>query len=220
MTDPTATHPIMTDPTSTDRAVVGALLTTEPAPPPGLRDRLAGAAGAADLLDVAYATLDTRIGPLLVAATPAGLVRIAFGDDDHDRVLADLAERVSPRVLHAPARLAEVARQLDEYLAGRRRDFDLPVDLRLAKGFRRDALDRLRLVPYGHTVTYAGLAAATGRPTAVRAAGSACATNPVPLVVPCHRVVRSDGTIGNYGGGTIVKERLLALEATGAPIPA
>jgi len=178
-----------------------------------LRDRLVAQAAAADLLDVAHRTVDSPYGALLVAATDSGLVRLAFAGEDHAAVLDRLATLISPRVLAAPRRLDPVARQLDEYFAGRRRGFDLPVDLRLARGFRREVLDHLREVPYGRTSTYTQLAAAAGRPRAVRAVGSACATNPVPIVVPCHRVVRTDGTIGQYLGGTEVKRALLALEA-------
>jgi methylated-DNA-[protein]-cysteine S-methyltransferase len=167
-----------------------------------------------DLLDVAYRRLDSPVGPLLLASTPAGLVRVAFTTvEDPDAVLAALAGAVSPRVLEAPGRLDEVARELDEYFAGRRHAFDVPVDLRLARGFRRAVLDRLVEVPYAGTVSYAELAARAGSPRAVRAVGTACALNPVPLVVPCHRVVRSDGAPGNYRGGPDAKLRLLALEA-------
>jgi methylated-DNA-[protein]-cysteine S-methyltransferase len=178
-----------------------------------LRARLATEATAADLVDVAHRTVDSPHGPLLVAATPAGIVRLAFALEGHDAVLERLAAEISPRVLTAPRRLDDVARQLDEYFAGRRRAFEVPVDLRLAKGFRRQVLDHLREVPYGRTATYTALAAAAGSPRAVRAVGSACATNPVPIVVPCHRVVRTDGTIGQYLGGTEVKRALLAMEA-------
>lgn len=177
-----------------------------------LRTRLADDAATAGLLDVAHRTVDSPHGPLLVAATEAGVVRVAFALEDHAAVLDRLAATVSPRVLAAPARLDGAARQLDEYFAGRRRTFDLPIDLRLARGFRRQVLDHLREVPYGATATYTALAAAAGRPRAVRAVGSACATNPVPIVVPCHRVVRTDGTIGQYLGGTEVKRALLAME--------
>lgn len=178
-----------------------------------LRHRLAAAAADAGLLDVAYRTVDSPVGTLLVAATEVGVVRIAFEREGHDAVLATLAEQVSPRVLLAPARLDDAARELDEYLGGRRRTFGIPVDLRLAQGFRRAVLDHLRGIPYGVTESYAAVAAATGHPRASRAVGSACSHNPIPLVVPCHRVVRADGTVGQYLGGTEVKEHLLALEA-------
>jgi methylated-DNA-[protein]-cysteine S-methyltransferase len=170
-------------------------------------------AEAEGLLDVAVRTLDTPVGLLLLAATPRGLVRVAFETEDADSVLAELAREVSPRVLRAPGRLDVVARELDEYFAGRRRGFDVPVDLQLARGFRRAVLERLAEVPYARTVSYAELADRAGSPRAVRAVGTACALNPVPLVVPCHRVVRSDGAPGAYRGGPELKRQLLALEA-------
>ena len=131
----------------------------------------------------------------------------------HDAALTQLAELVSPRILNAPGLLDAVARQLDEYFSRRRRAFDVPVDLRLSRGFRHSVLTHLRQIPYGATESYAQVAAATGHPRAVRAAGSACATNPVPIVVPCHRVVRSDGSPGGYAGGPDAKRSLLTLEA-------
>ncbi len=178
-----------------------------------LRALLAERAEDADLLDVAYRTLDGPLGTLLLAATPVGLVRIAFEVQDHEAVLADLAARVSPRVLAAPRRLDEVAREVDEYLTGRRHRFDLALDLRLARGFRRAVVEHLTDIGYGRTASYAQVAAAAGSPRAVRAVGTACALNPVPLVLPCHRVVRSDGTPGQYAGGAAAKAALLALEA-------
>ena len=179
-----------------------------------LRERLAAAAERDGLLDVAYRTVDSPIGGLLLAATEEGLLRVAFEREDQDAVLAALAEAVSPRILAAPARLDPVARQLDEYFTRRRRTFDVPLDFRLAKGFRRAVLSHLVVIPYGRTESYAEVAAASGSPRAVRAVGTACATNPLPLVVPCHRVVRSDGTSGNYRGGEDAKRDLLALEAS------
>jgi methylated-DNA-[protein]-cysteine S-methyltransferase len=170
-----------------------------------------------NLIDVAYRVLSSPVGDLLLAATPAGLVRVAYPNQDHDAVLAQLAERVSPRVLRAPASLDGVARQLDEYFAGRRRDFDLSVDLQLAHGFRREVLARLTDIGYGQTMSYRQVAVAAGRPRAVRAAASACATNPVPLVVPCHRVILSDGSAGQYAGGAEIKHALLDLEASKQP---
>jgi methylated-DNA-[protein]-cysteine S-methyltransferase len=178
-----------------------------------LRGRLAVAAEDAGLLDVAYTTTDSPFGPLLLAATAQGLVRVAFSREDHDAVLAALAARVSPRVLRAPARLDGARRELDEYFAGRRRQFAVAVDLRLSSGYRRTVLDHLRVVPYGRTETYTEVARATASPRAVRAVGSACATNPLPVVVPCHRVLRSDGSLGGYVGGLDAKTGLLALEA-------
>lgn len=178
-----------------------------------LRARLAERAESDGLLDVAYRTVDSPVGPLLLAATRLGIVRIAFAIEDHDAVLQALAARISPRVLQAPGRLDAVALELDEYFAGRRRDFDLPLDLRLATGFRRVVLDHLPDIAYGRTASYAAVAALAGNPKAVRAVGTACATNPLPLVVPCHRVVRSDGSSGNYRGGPDAKRTLLTLEA-------
>jgi methylated-DNA-[protein]-cysteine S-methyltransferase len=177
-----------------------------------LHERLEAAAVGDDAPDVHYRTVDSPLGPLLVAATEAGIVRVAFDREGLDAVLQSLADRVGPRVLRTPKRLDPVAKELDEYFAGSRRAFDVPLDLRLARGFRLAALERLREVGYGHTVSYAALAAAAGRPAAVRATGTACATNPLPLLVPCHRVVRSDGSVGAYLGGPEAKLRLLALE--------
>ena len=177
-----------------------------------LHNRLVDVATAQRVLDVAYRTVDSPLGPLLLAATEAGVVRLAYEREDHDQVLQALALRVSPRVLHAPGRLDEAVRQLEGYFAGRRRAFDVPLDLRLSAGFRRQVLDHLRTIAYGHTESYSSVARATGRAQAVRAVGSACATNPVPLLVPCHRVLRSDGTLGGYVGGLGAKQALLELE--------
>jgi len=179
-----------------------------------LRERLAVRADSAGLLDVAYRTVDSPVGTLLLAATTTGLVRVAYDREDLDTVLATLADKVSPRILDAPRRLDDTARQLDEYFSNRRRVFDLPLDVSLAKGFRRLVLGYLPEIGYGHTATYGAVAAAVGNPRAVRAVGTACATNPLPLVVPCHRVIRSDGLIGSYLGGTAAKKALLNLEAS------
>jgi methylated-DNA-[protein]-cysteine S-methyltransferase len=178
-----------------------------------LRDRLQRDADAADLLDVAYRTIDSPVGTLLLAATTTGLVRVAYDVEGHDAVLAGLADRISPRVLRAPARLDNAARQIDEYFAKRRTVFEVPVDLRLAEGFRRNVIEHLRDIGYGHRESYAAVAAAIGNPRAVRAVGTACAHNPLPVVIPCHRVVRSDGSTGQYVGGPLAKSTLLDLEA-------
>jgi methylated-DNA-[protein]-cysteine S-methyltransferase len=178
-----------------------------------LRARLADQADDDGLLDVAYRTMDSPIGPLLLAATPAGLVRVAFERENHDDVLVELSTAISPRVLRSSRRVDDVARQLDEYFAGRRRSFDVPVDLQLSKGFRRAVLAHLLEIPYGVRESYTVVARAAGNAKAVRAAGSACATNPIPLVVPCHRVVRTDGTYGQYRGGPEAKDLLLTLES-------
>jgi methylated-DNA-[protein]-cysteine S-methyltransferase len=178
-----------------------------------LHDRLVDEADRNGLLDVSYRTLDSPLGSLLLAATSEGVVRIAFDREDHDVVLARLASQISPRILRTPRRLDSAATQLDEYFGGRRRDFDVPIDLRLAHGFRRAVLTHLRQIAYGETASYAMIAAASGSPAAVRAVGSACANNPLPLLVPCHRVVRSDGSTGEYLGGAEAKHTLLAMEA-------
>ena len=179
-----------------------------------LSHRLAGAAARDGLLDVAYRELDSPVGTLLVAGTERGLLRIAFRRNGFDDVLAELADRVSPRLLLAPARLDDAARQLGEYFAGTRHTFDLPLDRRLSSGFRGAVHLALDGIDYGRTTTYAQLAALLGNPKAVRAVGTACATNPLPVVVPCHRVVRSDGSLGGYAGGGDAKAVLLALERT------
>ena len=178
-----------------------------------LHARLAAAADADGLLDVAYRTMDSPVGTLLLAATPTGVVRIAFEQQGHDAALAALASQVSPRVLHAPGRLDPLVRELEEYFAGTRRTFDLPLDRRLASGFRAEVLAHLPEIGYGSTASYAAVARLAGNPGAVRAVGTACARNPLPIVVPCHRVVRSDGTPGQYAGGGEAKLALLALEA-------
>lgn len=178
-----------------------------------LHVQLVVAAAADGLLDIAYRTLDTPVGQLLLAATELGLVRVAFASEGHDAVLQGLADRVSPRILSAPARLDAVARELDEYFAGRRRSFDLPLDWRLSTGFRRTVLAHLPEIGYGRTASYAAVALAAGNPKAVRAVGTACATNPLPVVVPCHRVIRADGSAGSYRGGPAAKQILLTLEA-------
>jgi methylated-DNA-[protein]-cysteine S-methyltransferase len=178
-----------------------------------LHGRLEAEAADHDLLDIAYRTVETPVGELLLAATTEGLVRIAYASEDLDSVLQTLATKISPRILRAPRRLDAAARQLDDYFARRRRTFQLPLDLRLSTGFRRSVLEHLRGIAYGTTQSYATVAAATGHATAVRAVGSACATNPLPVVVPCHRVLRSDGSLGGYLGGLAVKRTLLELEA-------
>ncbi|WP_028046402.1 methylated-DNA--[protein]-cysteine S-methyltransferase [Cellulomonas sp. URHE0023] len=168
----------------------------------------------AALVDVAYRTLDSPVGPLLLARTERGLVRVAFAVQDHDAVLQSLSDSISPRVLEAPGRLDDVARELDEYFAGRRTTFDVPLDLRLLHGFRRVVVEHLPDIGYGRTASYAEVASRAGSPKAVRAVGTACALNPLPLVLPCHRVVRSDGSQGQYVGGADAKRTLLALETT------
>lgn len=177
-----------------------------------LHARLASWAETAGVLDVAYRTIESPIGDLLLAATETGLVRIAFSREGFDDVLRRLAERISPRILRSPARLDAAAAQLTEYFAGRRHTFDLPLDRRLSTGFRQQVHLYLPRIGYGHTLSYRQLAELVGNPKAVRAVGTACATNPLPIVVPCHRVTRSDGSTGGYAGGPDAKTTLLALE--------
>jgi methylated-DNA-[protein]-cysteine S-methyltransferase len=181
----------------------------------GLHARLAVAAERDGVLDVAYRVVDSPVGPLLVAATELGLVRVAYANENHDAVLQSLSTRISPRVLLAPARLDPVARELEQYFAGKRRTFDLALDWRLSAGFRSTVLHHLPEIGYGSTASYTAVAKLAGNPKAVRAVGSACATNPLPVVVPCHRVVRSDGAMGGYLGGPEAKQTLLTLEAAG-----
>ena len=177
-----------------------------------LRDRLGLAADAEGLLDVAYTTIDSPVGPLLLAATPKGLVRVAYEIEDHDRVLDTLAQRLSPRVLRAPRRLDPAARELDEYFGRQRRIFDLPLDLSLSRGFRQLVQRHLPEIGYGQTRTYKQVAELVGNPKAFRAVGTACATNPLPVVVPCHRVLPASGAPGGYVGGPDAKKALLSLE--------
>jgi methylated-DNA-[protein]-cysteine S-methyltransferase len=177
-----------------------------------LKEMLVERAASEHLLDVAYTTADSPFGPLLLATTSRGVVRIGLPTQDGDELLGELAERVSPRVLEAPGRLDEVRRELDLYFEGRLREFDLPLDWRLSKDFRRRALRTVARIPYGKTKTYTQVAKGAGNERAVRAAGSACGSNPLPIVVPCHRVLRTGGGLGGYGGGLPMKEALLNLE--------
>lgn len=177
-----------------------------------LHQKLEQAATAADLVDVAYRVIDSPLGKLLLAATPAGLVRVAFANENHDLVLEQLAAKLSPRVLRAPRHLDPAARELDEYFEGTRRAFDLPLDLSLSKGFRQLVQQHLPEIGYGQTRSYKEMAEMVGNPQAVRAVGTACATNPLPVVVPCHRVLRTDGSLGGYIGGLPAKTALLELE--------
>ncbi|HET7414297.1 MAG TPA: methylated-DNA--[protein]-cysteine S-methyltransferase [Arthrobacter sp.] len=177
-----------------------------------LHARLVQAAQMSNVLDIAYGTVETPVGVLLLAATERGLVRVAYPSQNHELVLEQLAAEISPRILHAPDRLQDASRQLDEYFAGRRRQFSLELDNRMSPGFRRSVLVRLQSIAYGSTVSYAELANMAGNPKAVRAVGTACGANPLPVVVPCHRIVRSDGTPGGYVGGAEAKQTLLKLE--------
>lgn len=166
-----------------------------------------------DLIDVAYTTIDTPVGELLLAATRKGLVRVAYPNEDHDRVLHTLGETLGWRILRAPGRLDIAAREIGEYFARQRQSFDLDLDLSLSHGFRRLVQTHLPEIAYGQTRSYQQIAQLVGNPKAVRAVGTACATNPLPIVVPCHRVLRSDGSLGGYIGGLEAKTALLKLEA-------
>jgi len=164
------------------------------------------------LVEVGWALEDSPIGELLLAATDQGVVRVAWSGDDHDWILNELAAAIGPRVVEAPARLDPVRRQLDEYFAGSRHSFDLPLDWRLSHGFTRKVLTACATIPFGQTRSYAEMASAAGSPRAFRAAGSALGSNPIPVIVPCHRVLRSGGALGGYGGGLRAKRTLLELE--------
>jgi methylated-DNA-[protein]-cysteine S-methyltransferase len=176
-------------------------------------EQLAAKASDEGLLDVAYTTLDTPIGTVVVAATKKGLVRLVLPGESLDNVLMELAESVSPRVMAYPRRLDEARRELDQYFDGKRQRFELPLDWRLSHpGFYRRVLRATAKVPFGEVITYTDAAERAGSPRAFRAAGSALGSNPIPIVVPCHRVVRAGGDIGNYGGGPEMKRFLLELE--------
>jgi methylated-DNA-[protein]-cysteine S-methyltransferase len=194
--------------------IEGALRTAAaalPAAPPE-DDRLAERAGAEGLLDVAYATADSPLGPLTVAATDKGLVTLAYPNRPLDAVLEDLSRRASPRILEAPARLDRARRELDEYFEGRRERFELPLDWSLTRGFGRKVLQATARIGFGQVSTYREVAERAGSPRAVRAAGNALGSNPMPVIVPCHRVLRTGGALGGYTGGLEKKEYLLTLE--------
>lgn len=175
-------------------------------------ERFKARAAEEGLLDVAYTSVDSPFGPLLLAQTKRGLVRVGLPNQDSEVLLADLSERVSPRVLEAPAELDEVRRELDLYFEGKLDRFDLPLDWRLSGGFRQRVLRAINRIPYGQTRSYTEMARKAGNERAVRAAGTACGSNPIPLVVPCHRVLRTGGALGGYGGGLPMKQALLELE--------
>ncbi len=187
---------------SADRSIDVAALTA----------RLAAAAEPEGLLDLAYCRVDSPFGELLAVATSEGLVKLGYPDVPADRQLEALAATVSPRLLEAPSRLDPLRHELDEYFSGRRRSFGVPLDWRLSGGFVREVLVATAAIPYGETRTYAEMAALAGSPRAFRAAGSALGANPIPIVVPCHRVLRTGGGLGGYGGGLDVKRELLRLE--------
>lgn len=178
-------------------------------------ERATAAAREAGLADVSYSVEPSPLGALVVATTPRGLIRLAYGADERlDDVLEELSRRVSPRVLEAPAALDAVRRELDEYFAGKRHDFDVAVDWRLHDGFGRRVLKATARIPYGRVLSYTEVAAKAGSPRGSRAAGNALGSNRIPIVVPCHRVVRAGGALGGYTGGVEKKEFLLELEGS------
>jgi methylated-DNA-[protein]-cysteine S-methyltransferase len=169
------------------------------------------------LLDVAYAEVDSPVGRLLVATTPRGLVRVSFPIESSEKVLEELAGSVSPRILESPTKLDEARRELERYFEGRLHDFDLPLDWQLTQGFYRKVLRATARIPYGQTRSYKQMAKRAGSPRAVRATGSALGSNPLPIIVPCHRVLRTGGALGGYGGGLETKQALLELEGALGP---
>jgi len=181
------------------------------------RRMLAERAAEEGIVDVAFERHDSPLGALILGATAEGLVRVGLPSEGEDAVLEELARRISPRVLRVGrSAVTQARRELDEYFAGRRRAFEVALDWRLTRGFRHDVLRATARIPYGRTLSYRQVAADAGRPAAVRAAGTALATNPLPIVVPCHRVLPSSGGVGNYRGGSEAKERLLGLEQRAA----
>jgi methylated-DNA-[protein]-cysteine S-methyltransferase len=174
--------------------------------------RLPELAGAAGLLDVAVAAVPSPLGELFVAITPRGVARVSFASEDRDEVLVELAERLSPRILTSARAVDEVRRELDEYFEGRRARFDLRLDRRLIRGIARDVLGATARIPFGRTSTYGEIARRIGRPQAARAVGNALGSNPIPIMIPCHRVLRAGGQLGGYGGGIERKHVLLTLE--------
>jgi len=190
-------------------------MNTLPKPPDSPLPDITPVAAAAGLIDVAYATLDSPVGTLLLAATPRGLVRLAYLDtsEQEGATLEQLAAKVSPRILAAPRRLDEPRRELDQYFAGERRRFEVPLDWTLTRGFGRRVLQATARVPFGSSTTYQRVASEAGSPRGYRAAGNALGANPIPIIVPCHRVLHSTGGLGGYTGGLERKRLLLAIES-------
>jgi len=169
------------------------------------------------LADVTYAPAESPFGTLLLAATSRGLVRVAFPEESPDTMLEGLARRISPRIVEARGPLDEVRRELEQYFSGRRRGFELALDWRLVAPFGRRVLAVTSQIPYGGVLSYAEVAADAGSPRGSRAAGNALGANPMPIVIPCHRVLRSGGALGGYGGGIRRKRWLLELEGALPP---
>jgi methylated-DNA-[protein]-cysteine S-methyltransferase len=177
-----------------------------------LRAELARRAADEGVLDVAHGVADSPLGPLTVIVTGRGLVRLSYAHEAIDEQLDEIAARVSPRVLSSPERTDPVRRQLDEYFAGHRRRFDVPIDWSLVRGFTGDVLRATARIPFGSVSSYREVAAEAGSPNAYRAAGNALGSNPIPIVVPCHRVLHAGGGLGGYTGGLERKRYLLHLE--------
>lgn len=168
--------------------------------------------------EVAYTTINTQIGRIMLVSSAQGLLRVAFPSQDYDNVLEDIQRRLGVGASKQPNHLRDISQQFDEFFNVQRREFDIPLDFSLTQGFRRAVQHQLLRIGYGSTQSYAKVAQHLGNPKAVRAVGSACAANPLPIVVPCHRVVRSDGALGGYAGGREAKETLLAIESHGTAI--
>ncbi|MEO8293279.1 MAG: methylated-DNA--[protein]-cysteine S-methyltransferase [Actinomycetota bacterium] len=175
---------------------------------------LAQEAASRGLLDVAVAELDSPIGRLLVAVTPRGLARVAFEEEDRDRVLAQIAKEISPRILESAAATGEARRELEEFFQAERTRFAVKIDRRLIRGIARDVLRATSAIPYGRMSTYGAVARQIGRPTAARAVGRALGSNPIPIVIPCHRVIGASGALTGYAGGLERKIALLELEGS------
>ena len=189
-------------------AAAGAAL---PAPSSDLLERLSNRADGEGLVDVSYGEMDSPVGPLVIAMTDRGLVQLSYRDHNPD-ALHDLARRLSPRIMRRPQRTDEVRRELDEYFTGRRRNFDIALDWVLVRGFRRHVLEATAAIPFGEFMTYGEVAGRAGNPRASRATGNALGSNPMPIVIPCHRVLRTGGGLGGYTGGIHRKVQLLRLE--------
>jgi methylated-DNA-[protein]-cysteine S-methyltransferase len=199
-----------------DAEDVETLLRDAAAPAPAweaVRARFAARAASSGLVAVGYEDHETPLGTVRIGATEQGIVRLILPAEDAEQGLQELADRLSPRIVRTSTPLITEARhELDEYFAGRRHGFDVALDWTLTRAFRREVLRATAAIPYGETSSYRRVATAAGSPNAVRAAGSALANNPIPILVPCHRVLRTDGGLGQYRGGAAAKERLLALE--------
>ena len=177
-----------------------------------LRTTLALRAADEGVLDVGYGVADSPLGPLTVIVTGRGLVRLSYTHEEIEEQLDEIATRISPRVLTSPERTDSVRRQLDEYFSGRRHRFDVPIDWRLVRGFAGEVLRATSRIPFGSVSSYREIAAAAGSANAYRAAGNALGSNPIPIVVPCHRVLHAGGGLGGYTGGLERKRYLLRLE--------